>query len=463
MPTKVRYSAALVEKTAPFASMTPWAKWVFILLLGSSFGRTFYYLGVPQAKIFIGEVTLAVFALLRPRVLVDSWFRSLTERTVMSPFAWVLLVSILYGFLEVGLGLFAGYPPLTAIQNLVFNLYPVYFFLGLWVGTQYPTMLQKVVRWSAWMLAFYGPAYILFLHSVKVNLPGTQDVPLFPQAGGGGFFLLMLLALEPKPSRYWLPMVLAAAMELAVQVRGEWVATAVAFVIWGLLERRLGKMMQAAGLVVLLLVLGFITDLDLPSPEGRGGKISSREIIARGVSAINPTLAEDLTGSKNTGMYAGTISWRTRWWSSIRDSVSTDRGLDRALLGNGYGFPLKDLVPYLKGMDIRTPHSIFYYALGYSGWIGVALFFSLQAALLSMLWRVYELTGRSYGIALWTITLVTAFFGNSYEAPQGAIPFYLLMGLVIGPALCRRTVVLAAGLRRPALDWREASLPAEVL
>ncbi len=445
MSLQTRYHPIRPEHTESFRSMTPWAKWVFVMLLGSSFGKTFYYLGVPSAKIFIGDITLGLFILFCPRELAGRWFRAVTQGGVLSPFGWVLLFSILYGLTEVLYGLNVGYPLLTALQNLVFNLYPVYLFLGLWVGSAHPTLLQKIIRWGAWTLALYGPAYLLWLHKIKLFAPGTTDVPLFPQAGGGGLILLSLLAFERRPGRWWLPMILCAAMMLAAQVRSEWLSTIVAFLIWGLLERKLGKVAQVFTLVAALLVVGFATDLDLPSTAERGGKISSREIVARGLSAISPSLAEQYTSSKNTGFYAGTISWRTRWWSAIWDSVSPDRSLARAAFGNGYGFPLKDLVPYLRAAaDLRTPHSIFYFALGYSGWIGVVLFFALQAALLKMLWRVYKSTGQSWGVCAQTITLVSALFGNSLESPVEAIPFYLMMGLFLGPVLCRKILVFPA-------------------
>jgi len=109
---------------------------------------------------------------------------------------------------------------------------------------------------------------------------------------------------------------------------------------------------------------------------------------------------------------------------------------DERLVGNGYGFPLKDLVPYLKNSDVRTPHNVFFYALGYTGWIGVILFFWLQASVCGLLWRVYKLTGRSYGLAVWACVLIGAFFGNSFETPVGAISYYIIMGLLIGGALC---------------------------
>jgi hypothetical protein len=51
-------------------------------------------------------------------------------------------------------------------------------------------------------------------------------------------------------------------------------------------------------------------------------------------------------------------------------------------------------------------------------------------------------TGQAWGLAVWASGLVAAFFGNVMETPSGAIPFYLTMGLVVGPAL--------AALKSPA-------------
>ncbi len=83
-------------------------------------------------------------------------------------------------------------------------------------------MLQKIVPGWAWILVIYGPAYILFLNKVTLTMPGAGDLALFSQPGGGGMLILSLLALERGPFRYWLAMLLAAIMMLAVQVRAEW-------------------------------------------------------------------------------------------------------------------------------------------------------------------------------------------------------------------------------------------------
>jgi hypothetical protein len=417
--------------------MNGWTKWVFLMLFGSAIGKAFYYIGVPPAKIFIGDVFLFLFFALRPRESWGEWARALMRKGEFGAFSWILLISALYGVLEVICGLYYGYPLLSALEILVFNIYPAYFFLGLWCGGNHSTLIRKVMRSYGWWLAIYGPAYLLYLHKIPWTMPGS-DVPIFGQPGGGGIVILALLALERRPSRYWYLILMSAIMLLAVQVRAEWVSTIVAFLIWGVLERKMKRVLTVAALVVMLLAAGFVADVDIPSPAERGGAVSSREIVARGLSAISPSLAQEYTSSKDTGFYAGTIAWRTQWWNAIWDSVN--QSLTTIAFGNGYGFPLKNLVPYLKGMNIRTPHSIFFFALGYSGWIGVVLFFSLQASLAVLLWRVYKLTGQSFGLALLAATITSSLFGDLFESPMGAIPYYLMMGVIIGSVLRRQTV-----------------------
>jgi hypothetical protein len=52
-----------------------------------------------------------------------------------------------------------------------------------------------------------------------------------------------------------------------------------------------------------------------------------------------------------------------------------------------------------------------------------------------LLWRVYRVTGQAFGLASWSATLFAAFFGNVLETPSGAIPLYLIIGLLVAPSL----------------------------
>jgi hypothetical protein len=422
-------------ESLPFRKWDMWSKWVLFLMVGLLLtGRSFSYLGIPPAKLFIGDLTLAAFIFLRPRQLFDPWIKALTKGGPLGPLAWILLVSISYGIFQVIRGVLSGFSPMIAVENLVFNIYPLYLFLGLWLGKRNPGLLLKIVQVFAICFCIYAPLYFLFLDKVAIMMPGSDGVNVFGQANGGGFILLSLLCLDPKPSRWWPAMVVAASCLLAVQVRSEWLGTTVATMIWGVLSRKMTRVaMVAAGLFAVLAV-GALVDVNLPSPGERGGKISSTEIVARGLAAVSPDLARDLTGSSNVSYYQGTITWRKNWWKAIW--ANSQENYTNLLIGPGYGFLLKNLVTYLGADgDIRTPHNVFYYALGYSGWIGVGIFFTLQAGCAALLWRTFKVTGQAWGLAIWAAGLTAAFFGNVMETPSGAIPFYLSIGLFVGPSL----------------------------
>jgi hypothetical protein len=425
----------LAPESLPFLKWDLWSKWVLFLLVGYSLtGRSFSYIGIPPAKLFIGDLTLAAFIFLRPRKIFDPWILGITKGGPISPFAWMVLISIAYGIFEVIRGVLLGFSPIYALQNLVFNVYPLFFFLGLWVGARRPEVLLRYVQTFAVCLAIYAPLYLIFLNKIWIMMPGSDGVPVFGQAGGGGLVILGLVCLDSKPGRWWPAMVIAAATFLAAQVRSEWLGTGVAILLWGVLQRKMSRVAMIGLGIFTVLALGAVFDVNLPSPSERGGAISTQEIVARGLSAVSPDLARDLTGSDNVGFYKGTITWRENWWKAIWQN--SNENYTNLLIGPGYGFMLRNLVNYLKqNGDVRTPHNIFYYALGYSGWIGVVIFFALQLACLSMLWRAYRLTGQAFGLAVWIATLIEAFFGNVMETPTGAIPLYLLIGLIVGPTL----------------------------
>jgi hypothetical protein len=108
---------------------------------------------------------------------------------------------------------------------------------------------------------------------------------------------------------------------------------------------------------------------------------------------------------------------------------------ETTVLGHGYGFPLGDLVPYLKGEFIRTPHNEFFFALGYTGWVGVTVFALFQIQICRLLWNAYRFDGRPFGIAYWVSISTFGMFFPVGETPYGAIPFYLIIGWCLSPFL----------------------------
>jgi hypothetical protein len=175
--------------------------------------------------------------------------------------------------------------------------------------------------------------------------------------------------------------------------------------------------------------------------------------VGRAVASVDAEKAHEFSTSADA--YAGTVTWRKSWWSAIWDSVHADTAT--TLAGHGYGYPLGDLVPYLRNVEIRTPHNVFFYALGYGGWLGVGVFFLFQACLGSALWRTYRTTGQPFGIAMWVMALTSSFLGNVFETPFCAIPIYLVAGAALSSVQqvrCQTTYENPRGAQLvPAAGW----------
>ena len=402
--------------------------------------RSFAYLGVKAANLFIGEIVLGLFLLTRTREILGRWLGAMTAEVPLSHFAWVYYLFAGYGIIQVLRGMTAGYPLLTALQTLVFNVYPLYIFLGLWVGIRYPNYLGKFFRWLAWCNGIYGLLYIVVLNPLFMTPSAMDDVTgeqvaIFGQPAGSGLAILGLLCFERKLRRVLFPLLLNAFVMLALQVRGEWLGFGLGFVLWGVISRRVGSLVASAGAIALLLAVGYVADFSIPAPVGRGGQISSRDIVGRGLAAIDPEGASKYSEIADSA--AGTVEWRRRWWRAIWDSVHETSS--ETLLGHGYGYPLTDLVSYMSDhTNVRSPHSIFFFCLGYGGWIGVSLFFAFQLSILRLHWLTYRQTKNPFGIAYLVMCVSSGFFGNFFETPFGAIPYYLITGLAVAPLFASR-------------------------
>ncbi len=151
-------------------------------------------------------------------------------------------------------------------------------------------------------------------------------------------------------------------------------------------------------------------------------------MFGRVVAPFDEDLAGQFVDPDQLQSFSGTARWRSVWWEGIWRSVhETER---TTLFGNGYGYPLHELGDAVEE-DIRTPHNVFYFALGYGGWLGVLSLVLLQATLVWQLIRVFRVTGQAFGICFWVACLGIGLFSNFFEAPFGAIPFYFVIGVVL--------------------------------
>jgi len=441
-----------------------WTKIACVLILGYlGVSRAFAYLGIPAWKVFLSEVVLGFFLLCGPNVQGRRWLWVVMRLPGLKRFVTWYGLFLAYGVVQVLRGIWQGNPSLTAVRDLAFNYYPLYLFLGIWAGLMRPGLLVRLFRGFAWFNGIYGVLFVLFLNRVDWFVPGVSaevaPVPIFGQPIYSFVALLGLLAYEKNINRSWYLLLLNGFVMIGMQFRTEWLAFAVGAIVWCVLTRQGKRVLQMGSVLATLLVLMYVTDFRISSPQGRSEEdVSAREIVGRAIAPFRADLSDKKAAAGIGGVdpQEATFVFRTVWWLAIWNSVHSS--LQTMILGHGYGFPLGDLVPYLEGEFIRTPHNEFFYALGYTGWIGVMIFGLVQAEIFRLLWNAYRVDGRPFGIIYWTAMMVFGMFFPLGETPYGAIPFYLVIGWCASPLLFARrsnnrsrVLQLAAGFPRENL------------
>src|ERR1700721_4811442 len=83
-----------------------------------------------------------------------------------------------------------------------------------------------------------------------------------------------------------------------------------------------------------------------------------------------------------------TVYWRKHWWAAIRSEVSKE--YKTMIFGMGYGYPLGRLAgKEVEREGTRSPHSIFYFTVAYSGIVRFAIFVWLAISVLLLLLRTH--------------------------------------------------------------------------
>ena len=423
-----------------------WSGVIQLLVIGySALGRSFAYLGIPPAKVFLGEIFLGWFMTVHMRT-VERVIRFANRARAMQWLRLAVGLFLFWGLVCIVYGFIVRRPPIAILMNFAFNYYALYLIIGLAVALSGQNIMPTLARRLGWIHGIYGVVYVAGLHNVYLPIPGTGGVNLFAQPNGSAFAVLALLQYEPKLARAWFPILLNLAVMGAVQVRAEWLGFMAGFALWSVLAGRVRQLLLAGVAVLTLIVVGLIFDIRVEGISGRGGEISVQGIVGRALAPIDPSLAGKYVD--NAEDLGGTVDWRTRWWTAIWASINHGSDVE-FFFGHGYGFELTSLVDGVEH-DVRTPHSVFFYALGYGGWIGAFIFIFLQFALAGCLWKTYRFTGDPFGLAFWVLNLSLGMFGNTFETPFGAIPFYLVMGVSIAPLLMQQLSPAAASWHRAA-------------
>lgn len=418
-------------------------KWVriatFLLLGYLSLGRSFAYWGIPPMHIFVGEIALGLFLVSGPRTSRGAWLWVAARNPTLRAFKRAFLLSLGFGVFEMSRGILRGFPPLLAVRDLAINYYPLYFFLGLWAGLRDREYLKNALHAAAWVNGIYGLLFIFLLSRVPWYFPGVSEivapVSLFGQPSFSGVILLGLLSFEKDLWRVKVPILLNAAVLVGMLIRAEWVAFAVGLFLWALITKNVKRLLVGGVAVIGIVGIMYVTNFSYAGPKTRGGIISVRDIVGRVLAPIDPSLATDYTS--NLQQFEGNALWRTVFWATIWERIRGS-AVDSAV-GLGYGYPLNELSPDELNDATRTPHNVFFWLLGYTGWIGVFVFGVLQCELARLLWRAYKTTGNAYGILFFVSIFVFAIFTPFFETPQGAIPCFLIAGSACGPVFLRES------------------------
>ena len=416
--------------------MVIWSRLAGFLVVGYlCMTRSFAYFGI--APLFIGEIVLAAFLLLKPRVAFGTWAESLLRPSPLNALGLALLAFVSYGVWELGRGILAGSSLFEVLKYFIFNYYALYLFFGIWVGLQAPDFLPKLVRVVAWVHGIYGLLWVLGLSQMAGSLRLWAGMSLIGWPAGASVAILGLLCFERNLRAVWPVLALNITVSLAMQHRAEWVGLALALLVWGVLTRQVGRVI-AVGMAGLA-VIGAIELAGIQLPGRTGSGVSLTETLGRAIVPFNPELAEQI--APDAKRHLGSADWRRQWWNAIWDSVHSTPTL--SAFGHGYGFWLLGLLPpeqrgSSETLDTRTPHSVFYYALGYTGWVGVALFGALQLTILRLAWQAFRISAQPAGVVFWVMGIGMAFFEQSFDTPYKAIPFYLLVGMAMAPALQSR-------------------------
>jgi O-Antigen ligase len=412
-------------------SVTRWMIATAVLLLGYLLlGRAFAYIGLPGMPLFIGEIYLLAFLILQPVPSLGRLTEGLLKRTELSVVCWSMYVLLAYGVILAVRGLLAGYPRNVALQELAFNFYPMYVFIGLWLGGRDEGLLPRFLLLLAWANGIYGVAYFLGLNGIFTTFPGTTDVLIFNKPNGQTIALIALMSFGFERRKIAVPFAMNLFVLLAGQTRAHWAGLLIALPTWAILSRRMGRMITVVGLLVALLAVAWVTDIRVGSEQT--GQYSARGIVGAALASFDLELAQQLTDEAES--FAGTVEWRKEWWRGIWTSANSDPVL--TMVGHGYGFPLSSTaVLSSTPPDLRTPHNWFFWSLGYGGWIGVIAFGFFMWAVARLLWIVYRRTGEAFGISFLILVLVTGLFTNYFETPFAAIPVYVIAGMAAAPAL----------------------------
>jgi len=426
--------------------------------------KGFAYLGFPP--LFIGEIVLVLgLGLL-----------------VIGAFNLVFIRSPIF----LALFLFFGWCLLTAVPSLMRNPMDALRDSAMWYYSLYALIVAGVLlrlRAIERPLKAYGRIVPYFLiwapagyllaskySGVLPTMPFSQIPVLLLKPGdmqvhvaGAAVFVALGLHrwLPPRNPRAMMMLdivcwggVAASLFLIGTQNRGGMLAIFLALGLSMIFRpnNRLKRFIVPAAVIIVALLL-----ID-PTFSPRGGREVSPRQFVENVTSIFDSEA----GLQNT------VNWRLKWWTKIVDYTL---GGQYFWTGKGYAVNLAVADGFYTGDPNRHPHNAHLNFLARSGVPGVIAWLVLQGTICIVLLRCIKraeslrLRGQA-NLFIWLLCYWLAFqvnmsFDVYLEGPQGGIPFWSLVGLIIAMSEMQR-IQLAARATYPGANHsgaRHAAAP----
>lgn len=406
-------------------------------LLGYAFlGRGFAYLGV--GPVFVGELVLGASLV----ALVAAGGLAVPLR---SPITWLYLVFAGWGAVR-AIGDIGTYGMDTVRDSAVWY-YGLFLLVGAWLFSERARTEQTVrcvARATPWLLAWIPIAYALTL-ALGDRMPRTpgSDVAFIAFKGGDMSIYLALAVVfvlacrsttPPFTQRWpiWSIWLLAMVdfLIIATKNRGGLLAFVAAVTIALVLQPRL-RVVQGIAIGMAVLSLVAIADVRVPLDDGR--ELS--------VGQLQENVASVMEGHAQGSGAHSTAGWRLSFWRDIvNDTVHGEHGGT----GLGFGINLADHYGYQVNEDgsLRSPHNATMTILARMGVPGAVVWIVLNLAYAAAILRALLVARRERDefwqpvflllLVHWIASSIDASFDPYLEGPQGAIGFWLTLGIGVG-------------------------------
>lgn len=418
--------------------------WAVLVAGYLAFSRGFAYIGI--APLFIGEAYLGYAILQNTRNWTGRFVSGFLKMRIL-PLG--IGLHLLWGIYEVIRAGFNQRSIIESVRTAAFNYYPLYMLIGVAVGTtlNFPYFLRLLKL----VIITYGVRAVIEV--MKLDFSQPPNTALIP---------VIILAMWTELSRWkWryvlLPLSLYPVFFAGSHGRGTMLGLVAGII--AIAASSPARLLRWGMLAIAFLMVMFVVGPLIPSAGEQAPPLDPVVQAARIIASNHPNFAIKmikwrLGGRVIKGYQAeldnlvnarGTAEWRQKLWSGAIKSLNTT---ELQLLGQGEGKSLAGFVP--DGQDIHTPHNISIYCIFYTGYIGLAIFFLMLFGMWLTGTRMEDPLLRVLYSSIFWCTLLVAITGNYLETPFGAIPFYLLQGVLIG--LDQKIAAYARHVRQMAAE-----------